>query len=84
MSAPAREQIGKFRLLNTAHDAIRYTRPDRPGPDGTAVVDCPRCGRELRTRRRLTVAEANWAGSPLHSVLHDHLFHDCPATEVTR
>ena len=84
MSTWVRERIGKFRLLNTAHDAIRYTRPDRPGPDGAAVVDCPRCGHELRTRRPLTLAEANWPGSPLPAVLHDHLFHDCPATEVTR
>ena len=83
MSAPAQERIGKFRLLNTAHDAMRYTRPDNDRPDSAAVVDCPRCGRELRTRRALSVAEANWPGSPLHSVLHDHLFHDCPATEVT-
>lgn len=84
MSAPVRERVGKFRLLNTAHDAMRYTRPDNDRPDAGAVVDCPRCGRELRTRRPLTVAEANWVGSPLHAVLHDHLFHDCPATEVTR
>ncbi len=65
MSAPVREPIGKFRLLNTAHDAMRYTRPDNDRPDSAAVVDCPRCGRELRTRRPLTVAEANWPGSQL-------------------
>lgn len=84
MSAPARERIGRFRLRNIAHDAMRYTRTDNDRPDGAAVLDCPRCGTELRTRRPLTLDEADWPGSPLHRVLHDHLFHDCPATEVDR
>lgn len=64
MSAPARERIGRFRLRNIAHDAIRYTRTQDDHPNGPAVVDCPRCGTELRTRRPSPSRKRTGPGAP--------------------
>jgi hypothetical protein len=83
VSAPQRERIGRFRLRNIAADAMRFAHLH----DGPPAVDCPQCTRPLTTRRPYpaeALDELAREGSALHSVLFDHLFHDCPATEVDR
>ena len=74
-----RERVGRFRLLNTAANACRYIEI----ADGAAEVECPRCAETIRTyelhRPRLTEE-----GGPVWRALVDHLFHECPAVEVTR
>ncbi|GAA1311439.1 hypothetical protein [Pseudonocardia xinjiangensis] len=80
MSAPTRERVGRFRILTAAADALRGTHHD----SGVPTVACPRCATTVRTRHPLPTAEAAREGSALHSALLDHLFRDCPATEVAR
>ena len=80
MNAPTRQRVGRFRLLTAAADALRRIHHD----DGAPVADCPRCGDTVRTRQPVRAADAAGEGSPLHAALLDHLFRDCPATEVAR
>jgi hypothetical protein len=73
-----RERMGRFRLRTIAADACRYIEII----DGHAEVDCPRCTDTIRTRH--TSDDDRHEGGPLWSALLDHLFHACPAVQVTR
>jgi hypothetical protein len=70
--------MSRYGIRNLAGDACRYVEII----DGQAELDCPRCVHTLRTRR--TDDDVFREGGPMWSVLLDHLFHDCPAIEVTR
>lgn len=83
MSAPARQRVGKYRLLNQADVAAlsAYPDPDHPDDPGARVVDCYYCGTTLRPRRATGVRRF---GDPIPALVTDHFLHDCPAVEVTR
>jgi hypothetical protein len=73
-----RERMGRYRLRTIAADACRYTKITGEH----AELDCPRCAETIRTRH--TGDHVTREGGPLWSALLDHLFHECPAVEVTR
>jgi hypothetical protein len=76
-ASPVPEWIERFRLHALAADALRYatTAAGRP------AVEYPRCGSTVCTP---LPGRATSEGSALHGALLDHLFHDCPTTEVAR